>query len=489
MKSPSCFAFIFTTVVLLFTVHSIQAQDYEWAITLNQHPRSFPVAIRQDNNKNIYLATFTDSTGGHIATRVEKRNANRQLRWQINITGPAAITDVEINNHNHAVVTGYFRESITIEGNILTGIPADNTGFIFETDEAGSLLWIHVLNPLYERFEPVDLFIAAGDIMYLSAENGGSGAFCSFHKLDSAGNIIKSEFPQSFENRTFSHIIADTSGNVYLSGTCGNFAMFDDIPANPDYSYQNILVKYDSSFTAQWLLSRNYITFDDNNKLCTDGKNLYWVYDDFTNNADTVVIQKVNYDSTVLSTIITPFSQLFFPAVDYSIDKTGNSIFMVQAGIQKLIYRYDPSFNIIWQDTINSQGSGFPLRNSLACYDSCFYMLGYYMSPTLTLDPFTIVNPNIGENYRSDVFACKWSNSLLTTYTFTGNGNWSDEANWLDHNVPPAVLPGGSVIYISPAPGNTCILDILQTISPGAALIITSGSSFVDTGNLTINGL
>ncbi len=487
MKPPACFAFILITVMLLFTTSCVQAQEYEWAITLHKLPRTYPVAIRQDGNNNIYTATFTDSLSHPVAAMVEKRNAALQLLWQITIDGPATITDVEINSANHTLVTGYFEGSIAIQGNTITGLPADNTGFIFEADEAGSLLWVKGLQPQGERFEPVDLFIAANGSLYLSAENGGSGGFCSFHKLDAAGNIIKSEFPPSFENRTFSHIIADTAGNVYVSGTCGNLADFDGIPANPAFSYQNMLVKYDSGFTAQWVLSHDYITFDDNNKLCTDGKHLYWAYDEFVNNSDTVKIQRVDYNGTVLSTNPGPFPQIFFPAFDYNVDKSGSSVFMMQFGMQKMIIRYDSLFNITWRDTIDSQNSGFPLRNSIACYDSSFYIFGMYLSPTLTLNPFTLVNPNIGENYRSDVFACKWG-SRQPAYTFIGNGNWSDENNWLNHNVPPAMLPRGAVIYISPAPGNSCVLDVMQTILPGAALIITSGSHFVDTGHLTING-
>lgn len=407
------------SLILFSSIASLHAQDYSWVLTLAKQHRSFPVAIRKDNIGNIYLATYTDSVSTHIYTQLDKLNADRQLLWQIQIDGNAAISDVELKEDNHAITTGYFEGTITVQGNSLNSIAGDNTGFIFETDEAGTLVWIHTLDPLGIRFEPVDLFIATNGYLYLTAEKGGTGAFCSFHKLDATGNIIKSEFPQSFENRSFSHIIADTAGNVYLSGTCGNMASFDNIPANPDYSYQNVLVKYDTAFNAEWLLSRRYITFDDNNRLCTDGKNLYWVYDDFPDNFDTVKIQKVDYNGQVLSTVQTPFPQVFFPAIDYSVDKSGNSVYLMQAGVQKYLYRYDSSFNITWQDTLNVQVSGFPLRNSLVCYDSSFYMLGIYLAPTLSINQFTLGNPNIGQNYASDVFAFKWGNLVVLRLTVT----------------------------------------------------------------------
>jgi len=483
MKATPFFPIV-ATIILICVAGTVQAQDYAWAISLNKTPHTYPAAIRKDSSNNIYLATVTDSLNVPVATAVEKRNAALQLQWRIDIAG-AAITDAEINPDNQLVVIGYFKDQVTIAGSLLTGTGGNNTGFIFALDEAGSLLWINALSPLQNRFEPVDLFITANRVMYLSAKNDGTDGMCSFHQLNASGNISKSEYTQTFENRTFSHIIADTVGNVYLSGTCGNFARFDDIAANPDYSYQHVLVMYDSSFTARWLLSRNYITFDDNNKLCTDGRNIYWVYDEFINNQDTVKIQKLDFQGQVLSTIYTPFPQVFFPSFDFSTGSDGNSTYLLQAGVQKFIYRYDSTFTITWQDTLMSQSSGFPLRNSLICYDSSFYMLGFYQNASLNLNDFTLANPNAGGNYRSDVFAFKWG-KRSQDYTFNGNGNWSDQQNWLNSNMPPSWLPAGSVIYISPVAGGSCLLDVSQTIAPGAALIITSGAHFDDSGLLRI---
>ncbi|MFT3909338.1 MAG: hypothetical protein QM737_07940 [Ferruginibacter sp.] len=79
--------------------------------------------------------------------------------------------------------------------------------------------------------------------------------------------------------------------------------------------------------------------------------------------------------------------------------------------------------------------------------------------------------------YKSDCFNAK-------TYTFTGSGNWNVAANWLNNELPPAVLPDCSKIIISPS--GTCILNVPQTISPGATIVVTAGSTFIISGNLTI---
>jgi uncharacterized protein (TIGR02145 family) len=74
-----------------------------------------------------------------------------------------------------------------------------------------------------------------------------------------------------------------------------------------------------------------------------------------------------------------------------------------------------------------------------------------------------------------------------SVYTFTGKGNWSDTANWVNNIVPPDTLTEGSFIYISPAEGDTCFLDRPQVIGPDASLVISTGAQFVNAGELHIS--
>ncbi len=68
------------------------------------------------------------------------------------------------------------------------------------------------------------------------------------------------------------------------------------------------------------------------------------------------------------------------------------------------------------------------------------------------------------------------------TYTFTGNGNWTDAANWADNLLPPATLPVFSSIIINHAINGKCLLNVPQNIATGASFIINTGK------NLQING-
>ncbi|MEO6546786.1 MAG: ELWxxDGT repeat protein [Ferruginibacter sp.] len=72
--------------------------------------------------------------------------------------------------------------------------------------------------------------------------------------------------------------------------------------------------------------------------------------------------------------------------------------------------------------------------------------------------------------------------AAVTSFSFTGNGNWSNPANWSGGLVPPANLPSGYSIVIN---GN-CILDVAQHILTGASLTVAAGKSLTILGSLNI---
>lgn len=72
-------------------------------------------------------------------------------------------------------------------------------------------------------------------------------------------------------------------------------------------------------------------------------------------------------------------------------------------------------------------------------------------------------------------------------YRFIGNGNWSNAANWEAGKTPPAILPPDSYIYIQPAAGGQCVLDVAQHISADDNVIVAAGKKMIITGSLVIN--
>lgn len=74
-----------------------------------------------------------------------------------------------------------------------------------------------------------------------------------------------------------------------------------------------------------------------------------------------------------------------------------------------------------------------------------------------------------------------------SVYTFNGNGNWTNTNNWVNQLIPPNTLPAGSTIFIACTAGDSCILNVTQTISQGAFLIVNSGANLVIAGGVFIN--
>ncbi len=75
-------------------------------------------------------------------------------------------------------------------------------------------------------------------------------------------------------------------------------------------------------------------------------------------------------------------------------------------------------------------------------------------------------------------------NQPCYTYTFIGDGNWTETTNWENQIIPPTPLPIGSKIFINPQPGGACILNTNQTISTNAALVVLENKKLIVEGDL-----
>ncbi len=77
---------------------------------------------------------------------------------------------------------------------------------------------------------------------------------------------------------------------------------------------------------------------------------------------------------------------------------------------------------------------------------------------------------------------------VITTpvFTFNGNGNWSNPANWAGGLVPHPQLPPGVQILINPAGAGECILNVQQRVTASGSLVVQSGKKFIIQGNLII---
>lgn len=195
-------------------------------------------------------------------------------------------------------------------------------------------------------------------------------------------------------------------------------------------------------------------------------------------------------------------NKLFFRAVDqlggydmYITDGTAAGTIMLQQYVDVLYGLSDFGIlnNSIYFRGVSGTGQGYGLWKSdgTAAGTSLF-------TASNSINPVTIYATDIGfTEYNSSIYfsgSCsditnggyeltKLVATIPTSFSFTGNGNWSNPANWAGGIVPPSTLPSGSVVTINGA----CILDVAQHIASGATLIVAAGKSLVINGSLIIS--
>ena len=80
-----------------------------------------------------------------------------------------------------------------------------------------------------------------------------------------------------------------------------------------------------------------------------------------------------------------------------------------------------------------------------------------------------------------------WLSKLAITYTFSGNGHWNNEGNWVNNLIPPTITGTGSNIMINNAAGGQCLLKIPYSITAVTKLPVMKGKKLVITGKPPIN--
>lgn len=80
------------------------------------------------------------------------------------------------------------------------------------------------------------------------------------------------------------------------------------------------------------------------------------------------------------------------------------------------------------------------------------------------------------QNMSEGIFISK---PVINTFTFSGDGAWSNAGHWTNSLKPPVTLPAGYTIIIDPIQGGQCILDIEQHIAAGANIILIPGKTFL----------
>ncbi len=108
------------------------------------------------------------------------------------------------------------------------------------------------------------------------------------------------------------------------------------------------------------------------------------------------------------------------------------------------------------------------------------------ITPTKIIKGYKVIKP---KNVDASIVTSNpdTPQDLPVTYTFTGDGNWNNPANWENNLVPPQPTNIGSEIIIDNIPAGQCLLNIPYTVTPGTSLTILTGKSLVVPSNFIVN--
>jgi glucose/arabinose dehydrogenase len=122
-------------------------------------------------------------------------------------------------------------------------------------------------------------------------------------------------------------------------------------------------------------------------------------------------------------------------------------------------------------------------------FDSLTYT---YNITSQTISPNTI--SDFGESEDGEMYlTCLGNGNVyrmvsdgpVLQYTFTGNGNWTDAANWSNNTIPSTTSPSGSVIIITPTSGGECVVNVPVTISSGIKIRVENSKLLRMSSNLS----
>lgn len=106
--------------------------------------------------------------------------------------------------------------------------------------------------------------------------------------------------------------------------------------------------------------------------------------------------------------------------------------------------------------------------------------------PHRILPNLQVVCDSVADFFAEVIHANQYCTEYTDAYVFTGNGDWSDAANWGGSRIPPPTILAGTQILVRPQPGAVCILNVPVTVTAGALVLIAEGADFRINGNLTV---
>jgi hypothetical protein len=267
-------------LVLFFSF--IHAQTFEWVniapLDIQWNPSFLHSPVTVDNSGNpvcARLVNYREAYGqiyyGDI--KIEKRNSSGLLLSEILIIGKADVSELIVDGEDNIICIGTYRDSLVIGTTTLIQSDPNQNSFILKTDGSGNFLWVKDGTEFAPEFGIVTaLELKTSNNFLVGVTNWNTNA--NIYELGTDGNVV-SIIEQAYVE-TISDIDVDLSGNIWATGFAFNGQLsFNGLDTIAPFPYNEYVVKYNSSGTAQWINFIQDITAQDYNIETDNSGNAY----------------------------------------------------------------------------------------------------------------------------------------------------------------------------------------------------------------------
>jgi hypothetical protein len=249
---------------------------------------------------------------------VAKLNSAGVVQWVRQLSSPSLAfvfnNSVAVDGSGNSCVSGDFTGSLTVGSTTLTAAGSSEDGFFAKFDPSGNVLFAKQLGGKGTSAVDSIAVTSAGSILLGGAFTGtvtfgpstltaaGQDGFVS--RLDGSGHFVWTQPIVDAQTGTFAAaIVADASGNVYVSGPFSGSAKFGAItlPGGPGTS-DVFVAKLNSAGTFQWAVQMGNSGDDETNSLAIDAAgNLYTAgfYQGTATFGSTTLTASADFDSFV----------------------------------------------------------------------------------------------------------------------------------------------------------------------------------------------
>lgn len=236
------------------------AQTFEWVNTV-------PLDI-QTNPAYLHSPVVLDNSGNPVSARlinfkelysiayygdieITKISSSGAVIWADTAYGKADVSDIIVDGENNVICMGTFRDTMQISNSRLIHTGQDVGSFLLKLDNAGNLIWLKNGSDYTTEFGAITALAKDGlNNIMLGMSNYPLEA--NVLMLNSSG-VQVSQIVQS-NIGTVSNMRRDRSGNIWVTGfTFGGSVSFNGLDTIAPFSYNEYVVKYNASGTAQWV--------------------------------------------------------------------------------------------------------------------------------------------------------------------------------------------------------------------------------------------